>query len=76
MAKSHGLPTAPLGSRSRLRDDPETLLDLLDGLHEAIFVRGGDGALVFVNDSAARASGYEDAAAMLSDPPAELAGRF
>lgn len=60
----------------RLLGSLERSMLLLNAITDGITARDKDGQLIFVNDAAARMSGYPSSEAMLAASPSELAARY
>lgn len=56
--------------------DPARLQSIVDVVADGITVQGRDGRLVYANEAAARACGFETAAALVSAGRREILGRF
>jgi signal transduction histidine kinase len=67
---------AVLATSERYRDALASADLVLRGSSEGVTVQDRSGRLLYVNDAAARMSGFEDARAMLSTPPDEIVARF
>jgi PAS domain S-box-containing protein len=62
--------------RETLRQSRDQLAIILQGVADGISVQGRDGRLVFVNEAAARTSGYPSIQAMLKAPADDFLKRF
>jgi PAS domain S-box-containing protein len=63
-------------SEERYRQQREQLAIILEGVADGITAQQPDGQILYANDAAAQACGYESAAALMQASPGEIIERF